>query len=254
MASSFKVLAYCSLFFLSIGTANAQKAKIFVEDKEIVSIISAQTTTEIYTQSGTIPFSIIKKILFEKFESKYESLYSKLSKSTTVEYGDGTDLGEISPIVDFLKKPEPPNEDIFIKIDSVPLSKETLYAKAKEYIAYSFKSAQNVIQLDDKDNGKIIAKGNFISIKKLGIITYVSTIEFTFTIDVREGRFRGIIEDLREVTAGGGSFKNEKPAVGTFVLPKGNWDKIKEQGRIDAQAHLEDFASFMKAKPKVDDF
>jgi hypothetical protein len=45
-------------------------------------------------------------------------------------------------------------------IDSIKSTKEALYFNAKSYIVDNFKSANDVIQLDDKDNFTIIGKGS----------------------------------------------------------------------------------------------
>lgn len=251
-----------SLF--SISVCKAQKAKIYLETNEFVTVISAIGKTEIFTESGNIPFSKIEKILFEKYDSTQESTYSKLKEQVNVVFGDGTDLGKITELPESLAENKNnvdiSKQDTFVKIDSIDLSKDELYARAKSYFAYSFKSAQDVIQLDDKENGKIIAKGNFTSMNKTAIGRYGSRIQFTFTIDLRDGRFRGIIEDLyhdgliSDSSIAGGSFSNEKPAIGTLFLPKSMWEKIKIQGRLDAVSHLEDFVNYMKSKSTIDDF
>lgn len=46
-----------------------------------------------------------------------------------------------------------------IKVDSV--KSQELYIRAKVWFVHSFVSAKNVIQLDDKESGKIIGKGLF---------------------------------------------------------------------------------------------
>lgn len=46
-----------------------------------------------------------------------------------------------------------------VKTDSI--NKNQLYINSKKWIVNSYKSAKNVIQLDDKESGEIILKGNF---------------------------------------------------------------------------------------------
>lgn len=151
-------------------------------------------------------------------------------------------------------------ENKLIKIDSVDMSKDELFSRAKSYIAYAFKSANSVTQLDDKENGKIITKGNFTSVTQQSLGKYASVINFTLTIDVRDGRFRGVITDLyhdglvSEPSHLGGSFENDKPVIGTLYFPKNYWIKVKEKGVLDAQEILENFAAYMKSKSETDDF
>lgn len=44
-----------------------------------------------------------------------------------------------------------------IILDST-VNKSELYSRAREWFAKAFKSSKNVIQMDDKENGKIIGK------------------------------------------------------------------------------------------------
>lgn len=71
-------------------------------------------------------------------------------------------------------------------------SKEDLYLRAKKWFVSNYRSAQDVIQLDDKENGEIIGKGIFR-------ITYYSrdpNIRHTVSILVKDNRYKYIITDL----------------------------------------------------------
>jgi hypothetical protein len=77
-----------------------------------------------------------------------------------------------------------------IQVDGA--NKEELYSRAKKWFVTTFKSANDVIQLDDKENGEIVGKGNFN-------ITYYARnpiINHTITISVKDGRFKYTITDL----------------------------------------------------------
>jgi len=71
-----------------------------------------------------------------------------------------------------------------VKVDSI--SADELYSRAKPWIALTYKSANDVIQLDDQNAGRIIVKGNF------EIIYYANQawVNHTLTIDFKEGRYR----------------------------------------------------------------
>lgn len=72
------------------------------------------------------------------------------------------------------------------------LSKDELYNLAKKWVVLKYKSANHVIQLDDKDNGIIIGKGNFA-------IDYYSrkpTIEHTLQIETKDGRYKYTISNF----------------------------------------------------------
>ena len=78
-----------------------------------------------------------------------------------------------------------------VSIDST--SKSDLYAKAKEWVALAFKSANDVIQLDDAPNGKLIAKG--ITVIKSGKYP-AGNINFTLKIETKDNKYRYEITDL----------------------------------------------------------
>lgn len=73
-----------------------------------------------------------------------------------------------------------------------------IYPIVKSWIAISFKSANSVIQMDDKDNGMIICKGNF-SYRAPGGSTYRcidGAVDFTLKIQIRDGRYKVTLNDF----------------------------------------------------------
>jgi hypothetical protein len=77
-----------------------------------------------------------------------------------------------------------------VKVDS--LNKKELYNRAKKWVVLKYKSANDVIQLDDKEDGIIIGKGNF------GIKYYSRrpTINHTLQIETRDGRYKYTISSF----------------------------------------------------------
>ena len=77
-----------------------------------------------------------------------------------------------------------------VKVDSV--NKKELYNRAKKWVVLKYKSANDVIQLDNKEDGIIIGKGNF------GIRYYSRkpTIEHTLQIESRDGRYKFMISNF----------------------------------------------------------
>jgi hypothetical protein len=78
-----------------------------------------------------------------------------------------------------------------VNVDSVN-SKE-LYVRAHTWFANTFKSAQSVIQLDDKEAGKIIGKG-FIQvitpIKPKAKNILIGDVYFTLEIQTKDGKYK----------------------------------------------------------------
>jgi len=77
-----------------------------------------------------------------------------------------------------------------IQVDEV--KKEELYSRAKKWFATTYKSSKDVIQLDDKENGEIVGKGNF----KITYYARDPIVNHTITISVKDGRFKYVITDL----------------------------------------------------------
>lgn len=72
-----------------------------------------------------------------------------------------------------------------------------LYDQAKEWVALNFRSAQDVIQLDDRENGHLIAKGNFQIYYKM----WNRHVHHTMIIETKDGRYRYTIKDFVFQTA-----------------------------------------------------
>jgi len=81
-----------------------------------------------------------------------------------------------------------------IQVDSV--DKNTLYSRSKQFFVDTFKSANDVIQLDDKESGTIIGKGfSDIYIK---IVSSPVAIQMWYSIKIqcKDGRYKYEIYDI----------------------------------------------------------
>lgn len=125
----------------------------------------------------------------------------------------------------------------YMEIIEVPnKTKSEIHSLVNEWVAKKFVSAKSVIQMNDKEAGKIICKGNFSVEMKVGMGTYSgSFIEFIISIDSKDGKMRVLINELYhkggEKLASGGSLSNEKPDCGTLTMSKKNWQDIKNQAK-----------------------
>tara|TARA_B100000401_G_scaffold396766_1_gene306477 strand:+ start:220 stop:768 length:549 start_codon:yes stop_codon:yes gene_type:complete len=144
-----------------------------------------------------------------------------------------------------------------IKVDDV--SKSDLYLRANEWFAKTFNSANSVIQMQDKEAGKIIGKGNITAYGHYK--NFESGIwKFTVSFTAKEGRFRYVISDIYHETGGyenvkgaGGDIKNEKPACGKWYLTKGQWNKIKARAYTQFQDIANDLEESMTITLSEDD-
>lgn len=69
---------------------------------------------------------------------------------------------------------------------------EQIYTAAKAWVATSFNSANDVIQMDDSQNGILICKGNFKYSAPGGVMSAPMDgwVSYTLKIQVREGRYK----------------------------------------------------------------
>lgn len=74
------------------------------------------------------------------------------------------------------------------------ITKDVLYSHAKIWFADIFKSAQNVIQLDDSNAGRVIGKGSVL------LTNNNEYLKFTIAISVKDGRYKYDIYDLLMLT------------------------------------------------------
>jgi len=119
-----------------------------------------------------------------------------------------------------------------IKIDNADA--KALYNKAKIWFVHSFNSAQNVIQLDDKESGKIIGKGLFRVVSSVIVKGDIGVVKFTVEIVVKDGRYKYTFTDFwheasfSNVTTPG-DLRLSKPGGGLLSMGRGNWNGIKQQ-------------------------
>jgi len=87
-------------------------------------------------------------------------------------------------------------------IDSIPgTNKNLLYGKCLEWIAKNFNDATEVIKLQDKENGKIIAKGlselSYVYQRVYGVNYYRKYQQyFTLDLTLRDEKYRLILTDF----------------------------------------------------------
>lgn len=82
-----------------------------------------------------------------------------------------------------------------ITVDSTVKAGE-LYSRAKNFLAHEYKSAKAVIQVDDKDGGQIVGKGNFIIEDQFFLSVTENRIDHTVSIFVKDGKYKYEISDF----------------------------------------------------------
>jgi len=118
-----------------------------------------------------------------------------------------------------------------VQLENTTISPEQLYSIAREWFATTFNSANDVLQMDDKDLGKLIGKANF----GIDMTAYQtdSHVDFTISVFVKEGRYKYTITDLEHVSNqngySGGALEDDKPDCGGMRMVKKGWLQVKEQ-------------------------
>ncbi|MGY6648328.1 DUF4468 domain-containing protein [Wenyingzhuangia sp. IMCC45574] len=128
-----------------------------------------------------------------------------------------------------------------IKVENI--NKKELYNRAKKWVVLKYKSANDVIQLDDKEDGIIIGKGNF------GIKYYSRkpTIEHTIQIETKDGRYKYTVSSFIYSDVQNDTFTIEK-------FPKSWFGKKKLYKTLDEKVNsiIADLKKFMKTELKDD--
>ena len=83
-----------------------------------------------------------------------------------------------------------------VMVDS-SLSKQELYSRAREWFAKTYNSSTNVIQMDDKESGKIVGKALMqVYCRSLGSDRKCGFVNYTISIYFKEGRYKFELTDF----------------------------------------------------------
>lgn len=131
------------------------------------------------------------------------------------------------------------------KVDSVKKSKDQLYSDIKQYIALNWKSANNVIQNEDKDAGIITVKGTIEMQESLMMSTYSYTYQYIVIFRVKDNKFKVTIDDVTCISA----YQNGKPNI-TKIQPF-EGDNCPETGTLSHPGIPQGRAKKMMEKLKL---
>jgi hypothetical protein len=141
-----------------------------------------------------------------------------------------------------------------VNIDSADA--QTLYSRAKLFIAQSFKSARNVTDLSDDAAKQIVVKGLIRPVIKWNVYgkSEFGNVFFTTTIQCKEGKYRYFINGFNhenhenKFDNSGGRLENEKPACGTFYMTKNVWQKVKDYTSNSMLTYIKNLQAYMEGK------
>ena len=84
-------------------------------------------------------------------------------------------------------KADPAEFDKLVAINEVDLTKDKIFDRAREWLARNYSSSKEVIELADKENGKIIGKVMKSQMYSGMIQTYI---HYTILLEIKEKKFR----------------------------------------------------------------
>lgn len=161
-------------------------------------------------------------------------------------------------IIDELPKDEAGklNFNEVVQVDSS--SREQLHFKAKQFFADAFKSAKDVIQMDDKDAGILIGKAwSMIYIKIAGNPVPIR-MGYTIKIQTREGRYKVEVYDLSyDGSTGITGYPEQVFDKNTYFKSNGKARDVNEKYKNETVATVnsifDELQSVMKKKSRAKD-
>lgn len=150
----------------------------------------------------------------------------------------------------------------YSEVVEVPnVSKDELYLRANTWLSRAFKSAKAVIDVQDKEAGKIIAKGNITTIIKVPLVGKqdAGAVEMTITLQTKDGKYKYTVDNLQHSkpnnTPGNwasiGPLEQEKAKAGMMVRPSNSeWKDLKEDAFKTIEGMVEDLKKAMQKADK----
>lgn len=143
-----------------------------------------------------------------------------------------------------------------VKVDSL-FTKEILFQRATKWFAQTYKSAQDVIQLQDKETGMLVGKGVIpVYYQSMGVNQQDGYMNYTFTLQVKDGRYRYELTNIYHQPNPGGN--NYGTAEEMQHTKKAGYQKILnrmlEQVNSNVDALIQSLSKAMRETPKTDDW
>lgn len=135
------------------------------------------------------------------------------------------------------------------------VSKADLYTRAYAWIAKTYRSANDVIQMQDKEAGQLVAKGlTRVTARAMGMDMDAGVVRHTLSIYVKDGKYKYVItnlkhDDLRPKAASVGPLESENLPFG---MSKKVWANMKGQANRDIYNMVADLQSTMTLKGAKD--
>lgn len=121
-----------------------------------------------------------------------------------------------------------------------------IHTLLKTWIAINYKSAKDVIQLDDPENGKIIMKGTSDFYYTIYLSQIPCTCRYIITFDIKDNKFRASME-ISDITA---SYRYGDSSILSHISPnsKSAWTKSVYSSVIKIKENI--FELLLNVKPE----
>lgn len=182
--SRFKIIAI-NLLIIIAGSSFSQSTIIYTKGQQIKVIVKAVSEKSLFTTSGTYQFLEMDSIdtddsdIRKKFLTANNLEEKSEFKTLNENFIDGLPINESGRMV-------------LSEVVECDATKDQLYSRSKVFFAEFFKSAQDVIQLDDKETGTVLGKG----FSNINIGLGITRMYFTIKIQAKEKRYRYSIENI----------------------------------------------------------
>lgn len=108
------------------------------------------------------------------------------------------------------------------KVDTISLNKNELYSRTKMFIGETWKSAQDVIQNDDKEGGAVLVKGLSIQNMFYQMNDHRWTFSYSVKFLFKDNKYRIVVEDVFCQSARAGIYDWPRmPVADTYPTEKG---------------------------------
>jgi len=143
-----------------------------------------------------------------------------------------------------------------VEVSSV--NKADLYVRALSWVAMAYKSANSVIQMQDKEAGQIIVKG---VINASGMGDYTGVVRHTLSIYIKDGKYKYVLTNFTHDAAGasgvvsGGALEQPIARIGGFgsgIKSEVEWPYIQVHTSIEARNLISELEASMTLKGKKD--
>jgi hypothetical protein len=135
------------------------------------------------------------------------------------------------------------------------VSKADLYTRAYAWIAKAYRSANDVIQMNDKEAGQLVAKGSMrVTARALGMDMDAGVVRHTLSIYVKDGKYKYVLTNLTHEDS-----RPKAPSVGPleredlpFGMSKKVWANMKGEANRDARRLVGELQAAMTLKDAKD--